>query len=212
MKQTELVFILDRSGSMHGLEADTIGGFNLMLDKQKEAGTDCRVTTVLFNHEIKTLHDRIPLGDVAPMTEKDFSVGGMTALCDAIGTTIDSVRAAQKRANKVSRADQVLFVIITDGLENASKEYSSKAVKKKIKKLRDKGWEFIFLGANIDAVETADHLGISRDCAADYLADEEGTELNFKAISKAVSAYCESGEVPIESLESIREDVERRRK
>lgn len=211
MKHTELVFILDRSGSMSGLESDTVGGFNSMLEKQKEAGTDCSVTTVLFNHELKTLHDHVDLASVPPMTEKDFQVGGMTALCDAIGSTIDSVRISQKQLKKSSRADQVLFVIITDGLENASREYSAKTVRKKIEKLRKKGWEFIFLGANIDAVETADHLGISRDCAADYLADEEGTELNFRAISKAVSSYCESGEVPFESLESIREDVERRR-
>ena len=162
--KTELVFILDKSGSMHGLEQDTIGGFNSMLQKQKELDGECRITTVLFDNRYELLHDRIDIRAVSPMTEKEYQVGGTTALLDAIGRTVQKLVSVQKNTAKEYRADRVLFVIITDGQENASQEYSSDKVKGLIQLEKEKyGWEFVFLGANIDAVETAGRLGISRE-------------------------------------------------
>lgn len=167
---TELVFILDRSGSMSGLEKDTIGGFNSMLQKQREIDGECRITTVLFDNRYELLHDRIDIRAVAPMTEKEYCVGGCTALIDAIGRTIHKLVSVQKSTAEEYRAEKVMFVIITDGEENASREYSLKQVKKMIEHEREAyGWEFVFLGANIDAVRTAGQFGINSDRAADYL-------------------------------------------
>lgn len=177
---TELVFILDRSGSMGGLESDTIGGFNSLLEKQKKVEGKCNLTTVLFDHDYELLHDRINIQAVSPLTEKDYYAG------------------------------KVMFVIITDGMENASREYTTKKVKSMIEAEKEKGWEFVFLGANMDAVETAAQYGIDADNTADYLADREGTRLNYTAMSDAVAQFRTCGCAPKESLKRIREDAARR--
>lgn len=209
--KTELVFILDKSGSMHGLEQDTIGGFNSMLQKQKELDGECRITTVLFDNRYELLHDRLDIQAVSPMTEKEYQAGGATALLDAIGRTVQKLVSVQKNTAKEYRADRVLFVIITDGQENASQEYSSDKVKGMIQLEKEKyGWEFVFLGANIDAVETAGQLGISRDRAVDYVPDGAGTALNFQMMSETVAAFRETGAVPGAPLEAIRKDMKAR--
>ena len=164
--RTELVFILDRSGSMGGLESDTIGGFNSTLEKQKQLEGEARVTTVLFDGEYEVLHDRIPVNEVRPLTDEDYYVRGCTALLDAVGRTIDRVVHAQKASKEEYRADKVMFVIITDGMENASRKYSYGKVKTMIEARRELGWEFMFLGANIDAAAEAERLGIARERAA----------------------------------------------
>ena len=153
---TELVFILDKSGSMSGLEKDTIGGYNAMLNKQKDVEGSCILTTVLFDHRYELLHDRMDIRAVRPMTEREYEVGGSTALLDAIGRTIHKIASVQEHTAEEYRAEKVMVVIITDGEENASRLYSSKEVKRMIRRQKERfGWEFIFLGANIDAVETA---------------------------------------------------------
>ncbi len=207
---TELAFILDKSGSMHGLEKDTIGGFNSMLEKQKGLDGECRVTTVLFDHTYTLLHDRIDIAAVRPMTDDDYCTGGSTALLDAVGTTIDKIRNVQKSTADEGRAEKVLFVIITDGMENSSSEYSLKNVRSMIEEQRKSGWEFVFLGANIDAVETAGSLGISRDFAADYVPDEKGTFMNFCAMAAAVSSFRRDGVLEKDCLDEIRNDHQRR--
>ncbi len=186
---TELVFILDRSGSMAGLETDTVGGFNGMIAKQKQQEGEAFVTTVLFDNEIETLHDRIPLTEVPEMTEKEYFVRGCTALIDAIGTSIRHVETIHKYARKEDVPAHTLFVITTDGLENASRRFSSAEVKKMIERKKEKdGWEFLFIGANIDAVETARCYGISEDRAVNYHADKKGTAVVFETVSAAVGS------------------------
>lgn len=209
----ELVFILDKSGSMAGLEKDTIGGFNAMLDKQKKLDGECRITTVLFSTQDHLLHDRIDIRAVSPLTEKDYSVGGGTALLDAIGLTISRIVSVQKNTAEEYRAEKVMFVIITDGEENSSREYSSDRVKAMIEKEKTKyGWEFIFLGANIDAVETARGFGICADRAVDYVPDAQGTALNFSVMSDAVMEFRASldGAISDEHFETIRKDMKQR--
>jgi len=208
---TELVFILDKSGSMSGLEADTIGGFNSMLAKQQALEGECRITTVLFDNNYELLHDRVDIRAVSPITEKEYQVGGMTALLDAIGRTIHKIANVQKHTAEDYRAEKVMFVIITDGEENSSKEYTADMVKALIERQKRKyGWEFIFLGANIDAVQTASRIGITPDRAIDYLADSKGTELNFKVMASAVATFREAGTVNEACFEEIRQDVKRR--
>lgn len=208
---TELVFILDKSGSMSGLESDTIGGFNSMLAKQKAVDGECRITTVLFDNSYKLLHDRIDIRAVSPMTDKEYSVGGSTALLDAIGITINKIVSVQKNTAEEYRADKVLFVIITDGEENSSREYSIDKIRAMIEhEKKDYGWEFIFLGANIDAVQTASMFGIDADRAADYVADAKGTQLNFKAMAETVACYRMTGVVPDAPMEAIRKDMKKR--
>ena len=208
---TELVFILDKSGSMSGLEADTIGGYNSMLKKQKSIEGECYITTVLFDTNYELLHDRIDIKAVSPITEKEYQVGGSTALLDAIGTTIHKIGNAQKHTAEDYRAEKVMFVIITDGEENSSREYSAEKIKAQIEMQKTNyGWEFIFLGANIDAVQTAGRFGIGADRAIDYLADSEGTELNFQVMADAVATFRETGTVDEACLEEIRKDVKRR--
>ncbi|NLO47250.1 MAG: VWA domain-containing protein [Clostridiales bacterium] len=208
---TELVFILDKSGSMSGLEADTIGGYNAMLAKQQAIDGECRITTVLFDHNWKLLHDRIDIKAVSIMTKKEYQVGGSTALLDAIGRTINKISNAQKHTAEDYRAENVMFVIITDGEENASREYSAEKIKAQIEQKKTKyNWEFIFLGANIDAVQTAGRFGIARDRAVDYLADSEGTELSFKMMSAAAADFRETGTIKEVCFEEIRKDVKRR--
>jgi len=184
---TELVFILDKSGSMAGLEADTIGGLNAMLMKQQKAEGEALVTTALFNHQYELLHDRINVRGISPITEKDYEVGGTTALFDAVGFTIQKIINVQKRTSEEERAEKVLFVITTDGMENASQEYSVNKIKKMIQHQKEKfGWEFMFLGANIDAISTAAQFGIDEDFAVDYHADQIGTQVNYEAVNEAV--------------------------
>ncbi len=208
---TELVFILDKSGSMSGLETDTIGGYNSMLAKQQAVEGECHITTVLFDNNYELLHDRIDIKAVSAITEKEYAVGGSTALLDAIGMTIHKIGNAQKYTADGYRAEKVMFVIITDGEENSSREYSSEKVKAQIERQKTKyGWEFIFLGANIDAVQTAGRFGIAPDRAVDYLADSVGTELNFKVMSAAVVTFRKAGTVDETCFEEIRKDVKRR--
>lgn len=210
---TELVFILDKSGSMGGLEKDTIGGFNSMLVKQKAVEGECQITTVLFDNNYELLHDRIDIKAVSPISEKEYQVGGSTALLDAIGRTIHKIGNAQKNTANDFRAEKVMFVIITDGEENASREYSSYKVKAQIERQKTKyGWEFIFLGANIDAVETAAKFGIGADRAVDYLADSAGTELNFKVMSDAIKCVRMGDVLESACFEEIKADVKQRRK
>ena len=186
---TELVFILDRSGSMFGLEADTIGGFNSMIAKQRREAGEALVSTVLFNGTTTVLHDRVPLTRIEPMTERQYQTGGCTALLDAIGGAIHHIGNVHKYAREEDRPEHTLFVITTDGLENASHSYSADQVRRMIRRQRENyGWEFIFLGANIDAVETAAHIGIDRSRAVNYHSDARGTRLNYEVLSEAISS------------------------
>ena len=208
---TELVFILDKSSSMAGLERDNIGGFNAMLDKQKAQAGECRITTVLFDHRYELLHDRTDIRAVRPITAREYRVGGSTALLDALGKTIHKIATAQKNTSEPFRAKRVMFVIITDGEENASREYAAKEVKEAIRRQKSRyGWEFIFLGANIDAVETAGRFGIDAGRAANYVPDSQGTALNFRAMSETVSAFRACGAVPDACLDAVRRDMRKR--
>lgn len=186
---TEIVFILDRSGSMSGLESDTIGGFNAMIKKQQEEteGT-ALVSTVLFDHESIVLHDRVPLAEIKPLTEKDYEVRGTTALLDAVGDAVKHIRNIHKYARAEDRPQKTLFVITTDGMENASERFSYKEIKKLIEAQKERGWEFVFLGANIDAVDVARHIGIDRNDAVDYHADSKGTDKVYAAMSMKISS------------------------
>ncbi|MGO4864348.1 vWA domain-containing protein [Ligilactobacillus ruminis] len=185
---TEIVFILDRSGSMSGLESDTIGGFNSMIAKQQKEEGEAIVSTVLFDDETDVIHDRVAIGDVKKLTEEDYYVRGCTALLDAVGGAIHHIGNVHKYAREEDRPAKTLFVITTDGLENASRHYSFKDVKRLIKRQKEKyNWEFLFLGANIDAIEVAGNMGISRDRAANYNCDEVGTALNYQVLEAAVT-------------------------
>ncbi|MBQ5956013.1 MAG: VWA domain-containing protein [Clostridia bacterium] len=184
---TELVFILDRSGSMGGLESDTIGGFNSMIEKQKKEPGKVYVSTVLFDNRSEVLHDRIKLEDVPLMTEKDYYVRGSTALVDAIGGAIHHIVNIHKYAREDDVPEKTMFIITTDGMENASRHYSSNQIKAMIERQKEAGWEFLFIGANIDAVETAGRYGIRRDRVANYKADRRGTQILYESVSEAVS-------------------------
>ena len=188
--RTELVFILDRSGSMSGLETDTIGGFNAMLAKQQAQEGDCRITTVLFDDNYEILHDRLDLAAVLPVTEREYYVRGSTALLDAVGKTIEKIVNAQRTSKPDYRADKVLFVITTDGMENASRTYTHDDVKRKIEYQKERyGWEFIFLGANIDAGATAERIGIRRDRSQSFHNDSRGVELNYRVVGEAIASH-----------------------
>ena len=185
---TELVFILDRSGSMGGLESDTIGGFNSLIAKQKKEDGEAIVSTVLFDDVSDVIHDRVKIGDVQKLTDKEYFVRGCTALLDAVGGAIHHIGNVHKYAREEDRPAKTLFVITTDGLENASKRYSLREVKKMIERQREKyHWEFLFLGANIDAIEVAGSMGISSDRTANFHCDSAGTALNYKVLESAVS-------------------------
>ena len=210
---TELVFILDKSGSMSGLESDTIGGYNAMLKKQQEEPGEAIVTTVLFDDNYELLHDRINIKGIQSITEKEYFVGGSTALLDAIGKTIHKIGNAQRHTKEEQRADKVMLVITTDGMENASKEYNYEKIKKMVEYQKEKyGWEFIFLGANIDATSTAERFGISSDRAANYNADGEGTRLNYEVVSHVVSELRASRPITENWKAEIEEDFSRRSK
>lgn len=184
---TEIVFILDRSGSMSGLEADTIGGFNSLIAKQKKEEGQAIVSTVLFDDRSEVLHDRVPLESIKAMTDRDYFVRGCTALLDAIGGAIHHIGNVHKYAREEDRPEKTLFIITTDGMENASRHYTYPKVKAMVERQKSRyGWEFLFLGANIDALEVAGHFGINKDYAANYHCDEEGTALNYEVLSEAI--------------------------
>ena len=184
---TELVFILDRSGSMSGLESDTIGGFNAMIEKQKKEPGEAYVSTVLFDDVSEVLHDRVPLEKIPQMTDNDYTVRGCTALIDAIGGAIRHIGNVHKYARPEDVPARTMFVITTDGMENASRRYTSDEVKRMIGEKREKGWEFLFIGANIDAVETGRRFGLGRDRVSNYKADRRGTEILYESVARAVS-------------------------
>ena len=176
---TEIVFILDRSGSMSGLEADTIGGFNAMIEKQKKEDGEALISTVLFDNVSEVIHDRVDVQNIKPLTDRDYTVRGCTALLDAIGGAIHHIGNIHKYARAEDVPEHTLFVITTDGMENASRHYNAERIKQMIERQKARyGWEFLFLGANIDAVETAGHFGIGADRAVNYHADSAGTQLN----------------------------------
>ena len=210
---TELVFILDRSGSMSGLEADTIGGFNSMIARQKQAAGEALVSTVLFDNDSTVIHDRLPLAKVPLMTKKEYFTRGCTALLDAVGGAIHHIGNIHKYARREDVPEKTMFIITTDGYENASRRYSAQRVKEMIQHQKEKyGWEFLFLGANIDAVETAGHLGIAPDRAVNYHCDSEGTRLNYEVVGRAVAAVRCS--VPLDEhwKDAIEEDFRKRQK
>ena len=209
---TELVFILDKSGSMAGLESDTIGGFNSMIAKQKKEDAPCYVSTILFNGESEVIHDREKLGEIHPMSERDYVVGGCTALIDAIGGAIHHIGKLHKYFGE-SAPEHTMFVITTDGQENASHRYTSEQVKKMIERQKEKyGWEFLFIGANIDAVETAARYGIGKDRAVNYNCDSVGTQLNYEVMSETICAFRESRPITADWKKKIDKDFKNRRK
>ena len=208
---TEVVFILDRSGSMEGLEADTIGGFNSMLAKQKKTEGEVLVSTVLFDHETEVLHDRVPLSEVKNMTSEEYWTRGSTALLDALGSSIRHIKNVHKYAREEDKPDKTLFVITTDGMENSSHHFDYNEIKKLVEAQRESGWEFIFLGANIDAIGTASHLGIDADRAVNYHSDSIGTKAIFSGISSFVSSFAAMPEVSNSWRKSIDEDYKQRR-
>lgn len=210
---TELVFILDRSGSMCGLEADTIGGFNSMVEKQKALEGKCYVSTVLFDDKSDVIHDRLDLQQVPALTDKEYFVRGCTALLDAVGGAIHHIGNVHKYARPEDVPSKTLFVITTDGMENASRKYSLEKVKNMITRQKEKyNWEFLFLGANIDAVETARSFGISEDRAVTYLSDKEGTSLNFKVMDSAIQCYRKSSTISKDWKDDIEKDAKKRKR
>ena len=216
---TEIVFILDRSGSMSGLEADTIGGYNSMIGKQKKEEGEAIVSTVLFDDQTEILHDRIPMDQVEPLTDEQYFVRGCTALLDAVGGAIHHIGNVHKYARSEDVPEKTLFIITTDGMENASKRYTYQKVKKMVERQKEKyHWEFIFLGANIDAIEVAGRFGIGADRAVNYECDSVGTALNYRVLSDMVSGVRRSRnrEEAAEAMNAccmpIREDYRRRHK
>ena len=214
---TEVVFILDRSGSMSGLEADTIGGFNSMIEKQRKEEGEAFISTILFDDQTEVLYDRVPVGKIEPMNDKQYYVRGCTALLDAIGGAIHHIGNVHKYAREEDRPEKTLFIITTDGMENASRSYTFDKVKKMVERQKERyGWEFLFLGANIDAIEVAGRFGINADRAINYECDSEGTKLNYRVLSETVSAVrrskskVEMGEAVAMCCAPIREDYEKR--
>ncbi len=208
---TELVFILDRSGSMSGLEKDTIGGFNSMIEKQKREDGQALVSTVLFDNESVVIHDRLPLDRVPPLTEREYFTRGCTALLDAVGGAIHHIGNVHKYARKEDVPEKTLFIITTDGYENASRRYDYEKVRQMIQHEKEKyGWEFLFLGANIDAAAEAKRFGISEDRAVTYKCDAAGTALNYDVISEAVCHVRASRPLDAGWKSRIDEDVKKR--
>ncbi len=212
-KTTELIFIIDKSGSMSGLEADTIGGFNSMLQKQRQEEGVCHISTILFSNYSQVLHNRRNIEKVEPLTRKDYVAGGGTALLDALGDAIQHTIKVQELAAEDEKASNVVFVIITDGDENASTKYTKRDIKKMISHEQEEyGWEFIFLGANIDAIDTADDYGIRRDRASNYVCDSAGVNLNFKCVANAISQLRKEGSISEKWDEEIMADYAERGK
>ena len=216
---TEIVFILDRSGSVGGLESDTIGGYNSLIEKQKKEEGEAYISTVLFDDVCEVLHDRVSLDEIKPMTDKEYFVRGCTALLDAIGGAIKHIGNVHKYAREEDRPEKTLFIITTDGQENSSKQYNYEKIKRMVERQKEKhGWEFLFLGANIDAVAEAGRIGIKANRAANYHCDSEGTAANYKVLNEAVSAVrnCENVCEKDSALEGwnkeIMEDYSRRKR
>ena len=208
---TEVVFILDRSGSMSGLEDDTIGGFNSILKKQREEDGDANVTTILFDDEIEMLHKRVNIKEIKNITSNDYYVRGCTALLDAIGYSINFMINVAKNKNE-EKAKNVLFIITTDGHENASREYSYEKVKKMITYQKEKyNWKFLFLGANIDAISTAKNFGISKEFASNYVSDEVGTKLTYEVMNDAISGCRKCGTIDTNWKNRVEQDYEIRK-
>ena len=208
---TEIVFILDRSGSMAGLEDDTIGGFNAMIEKQKKEAGEALVSTVLFDNHTDVIHDRVDIQKVAPMTREEYYVRGCTALLDAVGRAIHHIGNVHKYAREEDRPEKTLFVITTDGMENASREYTYDHLKAMIQRQQAKyGWEFLFLGANIDAAKEAARFGIHADRAANYHADTLGTAVIYEAMSEAVCSIRANRPMTTEWKHTIDEDFKKR--
>lgn len=207
---TEIIMILDQSGSMHGLEGDTIGGYNQFLSSQKKTKGKATITTVLFNHEMQVIHHQEDIKKVKPLTEEDYQTYGSTALLDALGTTIQETTTQQELWERIP--EHTIVVIMTDGMENASKKFTYPEIKKLIQEKEKAGWEFVFLGANIDSVEVANNIGIKKSRAHDFIQDEKGTALNFMALDKAVCGVREFGCLPENAFEMVDEDFEKRSK
>nr|WP_314986912.1 VWA domain-containing protein [uncultured Stomatobaculum sp.] len=208
---TEIVFILDRSGSMGGLETDTIGGFNAMLERQKKAEGEVLLSTLLFSNETEVLHDRADIRRVEPLSLQDYRVGGSTALLDAIGGAIRHIGELHRRASEDERPAHTLFVITTDGQENASRRYSYGELRRLIERQKEKyGWEFLFLGANMDAVAAASRFGIDADRAVRYHCDSAGIALNYEAVGEAILTLREKSALDRNWGERIREDYRKR--
>ena len=208
---TEMVFILDRSGSMGGLESDTIGGFNSLINKQRKEPGEAYVSVVLFDDVSEVIYDRVPLGKVEPMTDRQYYVRGCTALSDAMGGAIRHIGNVHKYAREEDVPEHTVFVITTDGMENASRHYTADDVRRMVERQKEKyGWEFIFLGANIDAVETARRYGISEDRAVDFVCDSVGTQMNYHVVSDALCNVRACAPLEADWADSIREDYARR--
>ena len=208
---TEIVFILDRSGSMSGLEKDTIGGYNSLIKKQKKEEGEAYISTVLFDDRTEVLHDRVGLDKIKPMTEEEYYVRGCTALLDAVGGAIHHIGNVHKYAREEDRPEKTLFIITTDGQENSSRMYTYEKVKRMVERQKEKyGWEFLFLGANIDAVEEAGRFGIKPDRAVNYECDEIGTAVNYRALNKAVSRVrnCAANEIDKALAADWKEEIE----
>ena len=209
---TEVVFILDRSGSMSGLEGDTIGGFNSMIEKQKKEEGEALVSTILFDNYSEVLHDRVEVSKIEPLTDRDYTVRGCTALLDAIGGAIHHIGNVHKYARNEDVPEHTIFIITTDGMENASHQYSREKIKAMIERQKNKyGWEFLFLGANIDAVETARSYGIDQDRAVEYNCDSVGTGLNFEAMSDAITTMRCSAPLTADWKKKVEADRKKRK-
>ncbi len=207
----ELVCILDRSGSMAGLESDTIGGFNGFIDEQLKEEGEVKLTTILFDHEISLIHDRLDLKAINHLNRDHYYVRGSTALYDAIGFGINKIKAVQESTSKKYKADKVIVLITTDGMENASREYNIIDIKKLIKTQEEMDWEFIFLGANIDAREVAEDMGIRRDRAATFMNDSHGINLNYQILSKSVSKMRMNKDLSADWSKEIEDDMKKRK-
>lgn len=209
---SEIVFLLDRSGSMSGLEKDTIGGFNAMIEKQKKEEGEALISTILFDHEMKVLHDRVKVQDVKPISEKDYQVRGCTALLDAMGGAIHHIGNVHKYARNEDVPEHTIFVITTDGMENASSHYSSSKVRTMVERQKEKsGWEFLFLGANMDAIAAAKDFGIEEDKAVEYRSDDIGTRLNYAVMSEAICEFRTKGTVEKSWKQKIENDRKNRK-
>ena len=209
---TELVFILDRSGSMNGLESDTIGGFNGMIRRQKEERELVNVTTVLFDDEVEIIHDRFPIEIIEPLTEEDYYVRGCTALLDAVGTSVKKMENIQKHLPEIHKAGKVIFVIITDGLENSSVEYNHDMIRKMIEAKKECGWEFLFLGANIDAGKEAEKIGITRERSVTYENDHKGIAVNYDSVGKVIKKVARLRSDKVELDENWADEISEYRK